>query len=361
MPAFLFTMFRLLQYLASIPYPVVLSTPALFSVPQSIIPFAFSCSVLYPLLPNALRFALSRAFLQCPCPCPSLYPCPCPSLCPCPALPNPAQPSPAQPSPAQPSPAQPVQSGPAQLSPAQPCSAPIPVLAPATAPVLPCPESTPAPAKSCSALPYAALPCPDMSFHAQTRAFHSVLPSCHALHSALSLDLSSALLCPSSCPPPCSVPALPLPYPVLCHSPCDAVLAAAPYQSLCVCYLSLSPACPTVFHPAPVLRLPEFYLHFVLPCTQLCPCTVLVLTPDLSPAPSVPSCPPTSPYSAIGVLFFFLPSPVIRLALPEPRPCPPLWSAPVIPSPCLSYPLTALSVALHDARRQVLIPVLPFA
>ena len=195
---------------------------------------------------NVLRFALSCAFLSCPsCPCPVLF---CPALL-CPALPCLFLLSPAQPSPV-PVPA-PVTELLLSLFLPLLLSLPVPVPATVTSltPVLSCPELNLPLTQPCRALPYVALPFHTLtSFHVLARAFLSVLPSCHSLHPALPIGLPSTLLCTSSCPPTCSVPALPPRYPVLWHSPCHGVLAAAPYQSVCI-----YPACYALCSTLPLL------------------------------------------------------------------------------------------------------------
>ena len=67
MLAFLYTMSRLPHYPAAYPLSCHPFCHALRPVPQSIMPFALSRSAPCLVLPNVLRFALSHAFLSCPC------------------------------------------------------------------------------------------------------------------------------------------------------------------------------------------------------------------------------------------------------------------------------------------------------
>ena len=115
---------------------------------------------------------------------------------------------------------------------------------------------------------------------------------------------------PLQCPPS---------YPVLCYPLCAAVFPAVP---IALRLLTLCPQVTLHCRPAPVIHSLDIYLPFVPPCTQLCPSSALILTPDLCLDPSVQPFPLTSPFSAICALFFFLPSSAIHLALP----CPPLWA-----------------------------------
>ena len=96
------------------------------------------------------------------------------------------------------------------------------------------------------------------------------------------------------------------------------------------------------------------------PCTKPCPCTVLILTPDLCPDPVYAALPSNIPYSTIFALFF-LPSPAIHLALPLPS----TMACPALPSPCPSYPLashllpSALPIAMLQNltnKNRVLVP-----
>ena len=180
-----------------------------------------------------------------------------------------------------------------------------------------------------------------MPFPALARAFHSVSPSCHALHPALPVDLSSTLLCP-----------LVVSSALLC--PCPA------HHSVLCCHSPYSAVLPTVLIALRLLALcPQFSLYFVPPCPYFASTltfTCLSFRPALNFVhalssfclliailpPSVLPFPPTSLYSAIRAPLFFLPSPTLHLTLPY---------------PCLALHYGLPLCSLHHAIPRVTCPI----
>ena len=173
--------------------------------------------------------------------------------------------------------------------------------------------------------------------------------------------MPSTLICLLAYPPPCCAPRRilrPPPYPVLsftlryCSSHCTYHFAFTN---------PLSPVLPVLCSTLPLLRMHlDFCMPFFPPCTQLCPCPVLILTPDLYPAPVCAAL-------ASNISLLCHPCPTLLPSLSQYPPYPAL--APVLPSTmaCLCVLFTMpflhrpdLSDALCLARRHVLIPDLPF-
>ena len=170
----------------------------------------------------------------------------------------------------------------------------------------------------------------------------------------LCLFLSSTLLCPFvvlsaqplQCPPP---------YLVLCHPLYAAIFPAVP---IALRLLNLCPQLCIATLPLLYIHL-DFYLPFGPPCTQLCPYSVLILTPDLFLASVYGALP-----SNISLLCHLRPILLSSLFRYPPRPA--LSSA--LACPCgpfamsfLPSDLPYLMPYLCLACRHVLISVLPFA
>ena len=170
--------------------------------------------------------------------------------------------------------------------------------------------------------------------------------------------MPSALLCPFY-PPLCCAPSS-------CSPPCPAF--AMPTTISCVLSSTLR-ACvhrPSVPNSPCIATLPllyihlDFYLPFVLPYTQLCPYSVLILTPDLYLAirlcyRAVISLPCHLRPILLSSLFRYPPRP----ALPSTMACPCApFAVPFLPSD-LPYLLPYLRLLPY--RRHVLTPVFPFA
>ena len=103
----------------------------------------------------------------------------------------------------------------------------------------------------------------------------------------------------------------------------------------------------------------DFYLPFVPQCTQLCPYSALILTPDLCLAPICAALPSNISKLChlrpilLSSLFRYPPLPALQSTIASS--CAP-FAMPFLPSD-----LTYLLPYLRLARRHVLIPVLPFA
>ena len=172
---------------------------------------------------------------------------------------------------------------------------------------LPCAEPAPCP---CRAVPRRALSCPMLSCSALpgpalARHFHSVFallpcpPHCSApwpvLHPVVPLRHVIRPALPLPCPPP---------YPVLSFT---LRCRSSRHSNRFAFANPLSPARPVSRSTQPLLCIHLDCLRFVPPCTQLCLCAVIILTPDLCPAPVCVVLPARSPYSAIYSLLLSLP------------------------------------------------------
>ena len=158
--------------------------------------------------------------------------------------------------------------------------------------------------------------------------------------------MPSALLCPFLS----STLLVPGPLVVFSTLPCPCPahpLSRVMSSTLCCCSSHctnrfaftdpLSPARPALRSTLPLLCIHlDFYLPFVSACTQLYPCAVLILTPDLYPAPICAILPPN--ISLLGHLHPILLSSPFRY--PSRPALPSTMACLVLPSPCSSYPLT---------------------
>ena len=143
-----------------------------------------------------------------------------------------------------------------------------------------------------------------------------------------------------------------LPFILRCCSNCRA------HQLLCFPPSLPSLPCPTLCFTLPLLcNLLDFYLPSALPSTQVCPCHVPFLTPDLRP-PSVVS-------SNMSLLCHLCPLLLPSFSRYPPHSplslsCPPLRLTHASPSPCPSCPLSCPKCCPPPCPSRSYDPALPF-
>ena len=174
------------------------------------------------------------------------------------------------------------------------------------------------------------------------------LPLCFAL---LCLLACSPPCCASpSCPPPCSAHVLPTA--MSCAMSFTLRCSSSHRTNRFALTNTLPPVLPVLCFIMLCIHL-DFYLSFFPPCTQLCPCPVLILTSHLYLALACATLPSNSSLlchsrpTLLPFLSHYPPHPALAPSLLSAMACPYLLSAmPLLPTDLPYLTLSALPVAM---------------